>query len=167
MDNVSLYFAGPLGFSEVGRSFMYKEMVPIVLDLGFEVIDPWKLTPDEKIAPITEMPYGAERKAAWEKVNPVIGENNAKGIEKATGMIAILDGTDVDSGTASEIGYGSALGKRILGYKGDFRLTSDNEGSLVNLQVEYFIKKNGGKIITQIADFKPSLKSLFDVALKV
>ena len=33
---------------------------------------------------------------------------------------AVLDGTDVDSGTASEIGYAFAKGKAIVGYRGVF-----------------------------------------------
>ncbi|MBD3270143.1 hypothetical protein GF376_01310 [Candidatus Peregrinibacteria bacterium] len=73
---------------------------------------------------------------------------------------AILE-NDVDSGTASEIGYATALGKSSLGYRGDFRLAADNEGSLVNLQVEYFIHKNGGRIITEIADLREALQKVF------
>ena len=42
--------------------------------------------------------------------------------------MAVLDGTDVDSGTAAEIGYAFARGKLIVGYRGDFRLSADNEG---------------------------------------
>jgi nucleoside 2-deoxyribosyltransferase len=56
----------------------------------------------------------------------------------------------VDSGTAAEIGYAFAMGKPILGYRGDFRLSADNEGSTVNLQVEYFITQSGGQIITEL-----------------
>ena len=62
-------------------------------------------------------------------------------------MLAVLDGTDVDSGTASEIGYAYAKGKPMVGYRGDFRLSSDNEGGVVNLQVQYFILTSGGSIV--------------------
>jgi nucleoside 2-deoxyribosyltransferase len=72
----------------------------------------------------------------------------------------VLDGTDVDSGSAAEVGYAFAKGKPILGYRGDFRLSADNEGSMVNLQVEYFIRQSGGDIITQIADLEKSLKKI-------
>ena len=98
---------------------------------------------------------------ALEKMNYTIGENNDKAINISTGLFAILDGVDVDSGTASEIGYGVGLGKPVLGYRGDFRLSSENEGSIVNMQVEYFIKKSGGKIITQIEELQKELKLLF------
>jgi nucleoside 2-deoxyribosyltransferase len=72
-------------------------------------------------------------------------------------IFAVLDGVDVDSGTAAEIGYGFAKGKKIVGYRGDFRLSADNEGSIVNLQVEYFIKASGGTILTRLADVASAL----------
>ena len=72
-------------------------------------------------------------------------------------MLAVLDGADVDSGTAAEIGYAFARGKRILGYRGDFRLAADNVGSIVNLQVEYFITAGGGEIVTTLAALRDRL----------
>jgi nucleoside 2-deoxyribosyltransferase len=64
----------------------------------------------------------------------------------------------VDSGSAAEVGYAFAKGKPILGYRGDFRLSADNEGSVANLQVEYFIRQSGGDIISQIADLGAALE---------
>ena len=75
-------------------------------------------------------------------------------------VLAVLDGTDVDSGTAAEIGYAFAKGRPILGYRGDFRLSADNEGSTVNLQVEYFITASGGTIFTSV----PGQPDIFDVS---
>ena len=76
------------------------------------------------------------------------------------GVVAVLDGADVDSGTAAEIGYAFARGKLIVGYRGDFRLSADNEGGIVNLQVEYFIRQSGGTIVNRYEDLEPSLLSL-------
>ena len=156
-----LYVASPLGFSEVGRHFMYKKIIPTILSTGHKVLDPWVLTSKVTINEVLAMPYGEERRKKWSELNKIIGENNADAIVQSKGIIAILDGTDVDSGTASEVGFGTALGKKTLGYRGDFRLAADNEGSLVNLQVEYFIHKNGGKIITEIKDLRSSIKEIF------
>jgi nucleoside 2-deoxyribosyltransferase len=50
------------------------------------------------------MPYGTERKAAWRKLNPLIGRMNQTLIDESDFIFAVLDGTDVDSGTAAEIG---------------------------------------------------------------
>jgi nucleoside 2-deoxyribosyltransferase len=75
-------------------------------------------------------------------------------------VVAVLDGVDVDSGTAAEIGYAFARGKLIVGYRGDFRLSADNEGSIVNLQVEYFIRESGGTIVERYEDLESALRPL-------
>ena len=49
-------------------------------------------------------------------------------------VVAILDGCEVDSGTAFEIGYASALGKSVIGLKTDYRTFSNIEN--VNLMIE-------------------------------
>src|SRR6202034_306547 len=100
------------------------------------------------------------------KLDIEIGGNNRAGIDRADMVFAILDGVDVDSGTAAEIGYAFAKGKPILGYRGDFRLSADNEGATVNLQVEYFIRQSGGDIVTRVADLGPPLAKLKAVATK-
>ncbi|MCX5895687.1 MAG: nucleoside 2-deoxyribosyltransferase [Proteobacteria bacterium] len=84
-----------------------------------------------------------------------------RAIEKANGVVAVLDGVDVDSGTASEIGCACARGKPILGFRSDFRLTGDNESCTVNVQVEYFIEKSGGKVVTNLSELKAELKRMF------
>ena len=155
-----VYMAGPLGFSEAGRHFHHAVLVPLVRDLGFEVLDPWTLADGARIAAIQAMPYGPERREAWRALNAVIGETNQAAIDRAHGVVAVLDGVDVDSGTAAEIGYAFARGKLIVGYRGDFRLSADNEGSLVNLQVEFFILRSGGRIVERYQDLGPALQPL-------
>ena len=59
-------------------------------------------------------------------------------IDKSDLIIAILDGSDVDSGTCVEIGYAYAKGKPILGLRTDFR-NSESEG--LNLMVLKTCKK--------------------------
>jgi nucleoside 2-deoxyribosyltransferase len=145
---MKIYMAGPLGFSEAGKSFYYGTLIAEVKRLGYEPIDPWQLTDQAKIDAVEKLPYGPERRDAWRKLNVEIGGNNRSGIDASDMVLAVLDGADVDSGTAAEIGYAFAKGKPILGYRGDFRLAADNEGSMVNLQVEYFIRQSGGDIIT-------------------
>lgn len=161
MKNNKLYIASPLGFSEAGRLFMTEKIFPVITEAGYSIIDPWVLTPQKQIDKVLAMPYGDAKRRAWRKLNVVIGANNRKGIEDSIGLVAVLDGVDVDSGTASEIGYAAALKKPILGYRGDFRLSADNEGSIVNLQVEYFIRSNGGDIIAAISDMKRKLQKIF------
>jgi nucleoside 2-deoxyribosyltransferase len=157
---IRIYMASPLGFSEAGRHFYISVLVPFVKGLGYEVLDPWTLTDPERIAAVGRMPYGPERRDAWRELNREIGANNQAAIDRAQGMVAVLDGVDIDSGTAAEIGYAFARGKRIVGYRGDFRLSADNEGSTVNLQVEFFIRQSGGTIVDRYQDLGPSLRSL-------
>jgi nucleoside 2-deoxyribosyltransferase len=157
---MKIYLAGPLGFSEVGRSYQYTILIPALSRLGHEPLDPWKLTDQHKIDAIVAMPYGAAKRHAWRKLNVEIGDNNRAAINRSEVVFAILDGVDVDSGTAAEIGYAFAKGKPILGYRGDFRLSADNEGAMVNLQVEYFIRQSGGDIVTNIGDALARLQSL-------
>jgi nucleoside 2-deoxyribosyltransferase len=154
-----VYTAGPLGFSEVGRLFHESKMIPCLESLGYLVLDPWKLTPESEIGPVISLPFGKRQADAWRKLNPVIGKNNAVAIQQCDIVVAVLDGVDVDSGTAAEIGYAAALGKRIEGYRGDFRLSCDNIGGTVNLQVEYFIREMGkGSIVSTLSQLERRMK---------
>jgi nucleoside 2-deoxyribosyltransferase len=155
-----IYMAGPLGFSEAGRHFYRSVLVPFVTGLGYDVLDPWAMTDPRTIDAVQRMPDGPDRREAWRKLNREIGATNRAAIDRAHGIVAILDGSDVDSGTAAEIGYAFARGKPIVGYRGDFRLSADNEGATVNLQVEYFIHESGGTIVTRYEELEQSLRSL-------
>lgn len=86
-----------------------------------------------------------------------VGEKNAKAIEFSDGILALLDGTDADSGTASETGCAFAL----VGCRGDFGLTGDNPGSPVNLQVKCFIQKSSGTIVCSIEELAGTLGDVF------
>lgn len=152
-----VYLAGPLGFSEAGKKFCDETLKPAIAKRGIKVLDPWELTPNELINTAQNLPYGQERKDKWTIINSVIGNNNAKAIKKCDFIIAVLDGPDIDSGTAAEIGYGAALGKTTIGYRGDYRISKENDGGIVNLQVEYFIHQNGGEIVTSLSDLEIAL----------
>jgi nucleoside 2-deoxyribosyltransferase len=152
--------AGPLGFSQAGHHFHASVLVPYVRRLGFEVLDPWALAPARTIEAVKRLPYGPRKRDAWRRVNRQIGALNRAAIDRADAVVAVLDGVDVDSGTAAEIGYAFARGKLIVGYRGDFRLSADNEGGTVNLQVEYFIRESGGTIVERYQDLATSLRPL-------
>ena len=157
---IRIYLAGPLGFSEAGRHFYNTVLVPHVRGLGYGVLDPWTLTDARRIRAVQDLPYGSAKREAWRALNLEMGATNRAAIDAARAVVAVLDGTDVDSGTAAEIGYAFARGKLIVGYRGDFRLSADNEGSTVNLQVEYFIRESGGTIVDRYEDLGRSLRAL-------
>jgi nucleoside 2-deoxyribosyltransferase len=155
---MKIYLASPLGFAESTRTFMadlVARLSPVV-----EVLNPWddtRFAEDIKRAPTIVDPV--ERRALLAMINNGLGAKNAEGIREADGMVAVLDGIDVDSGTAAEIGYAYGLGKRIYGLRTDFRLTGENEVSVVNLQVRYFIDDSGGTLVTTVDELLPLLKS--------
>ncbi len=154
---VSIYAAGPLGFSEAGRHFYETVFLPMLKQVGFEVIDPWVLTEQSIIEKASSLPYGEEQRQAWIEANKIIARNNMLGIDRSQIVVAVLDGTDVDSGTAAEIGYAAKSGIPVIGYRGDFRLSADNPGSTVNLQVQFFVELHGGVIATKINDLRDVL----------
>jgi nucleoside 2-deoxyribosyltransferase len=152
-----IYLASPLGFAESTRAYMTElvaQLSPVVT-----VLNPWddtRFAEDIQRAPTIIDP--TERRALLAKINSGLGSKNAESIREAEGMVAVLDGIDVDSGTAAEIGYAYGLGKRIYGLRTDFRLTGENEVSMVNLQVRFFIDESGGTLVTTAGDLLPLLK---------
>lgn len=141
----NFYLASPLGFAA--------STVPFMNDLAerlrkhIEVCNPW----DDTSLDHLYRRYARKEKVYWRdtemaKLNRQVGERNQKAIDNADGMIAVLDGADVDSGTAAEVGYAFAREKLIFGLRTDFRLAGDNPGAIVNLQVEHFILESGGEI---------------------
>jgi nucleoside 2-deoxyribosyltransferase len=153
-----IYLANPLGFSEAGTRFIRDVISPALSGFG-EVVNPFDLIDKKKIEDVMRMPAGMGRIDAWRVLNAEIGKLNQDHIDNSEIVFAVLDGPDVDSGTASEIGYAYAKGKWIIGYRGDFRLSADNEGGVVNLQVEYFIRSSGGTIIFEIAKLEEAFSS--------
>ncbi|MFZ2411633.1 MAG: nucleoside 2-deoxyribosyltransferase, partial [Candidatus Methanoperedens sp.] len=83
----------------------------------------------------------------------IIFNKNVAAIESSDIIVAVIDGTDVDSGTAWEIGYAFAKGKTITGLRTDFR-TLGIEGT-VNLMIERSVI-----LCTSITEFLNRLKSL-------
>jgi len=64
-------------------------------------------------------------------------------------VVAVLDGCDVDSGVAFEIGYAYAKGKPIIGVKTDHRCFSPHEE--VNLMIEVPAKIVIGRTVEEIS----------------
>jgi nucleoside 2-deoxyribosyltransferase len=100
---------------------------------------------------VFELPVGTvERQERLKDVNRKLGARNAQLIDSCDAVLAVLDGSDVDSGTAAEIGYAAAKHKPVVGLRCDHRVTGDNEAALVNLQVEWFIVESGGRLETDL-----------------
>lgn len=157
-----LYVANPLGFSESGREFLYNKLLPIISSQGYGILDPWVLTSQSVIEKAIKLPISQKKVNAWRRANKIIGANNEDAIRRAYGIVAVVDGMEIDSGTASEIGFGYGLGKPILGYRGDFRSAGDNIGSVINLQVEHFISHSPkGRIVFSLEEVSKNLEKVF------
>lgn len=113
----TVYLAAPL-FSEAECEFNRK-ITEELHSIGFNVFLP------------QEDSNNAHDKIDRQKI---IFDKNLKGIERSDILVAVIDGADVDSGTAWEIGYAFAKGKPVIGLRTDFR-TLGIEGT-VNLMIE-------------------------------
>jgi nucleoside 2-deoxyribosyltransferase len=151
MSRKRVYLASPFGFAESTRGFMTTLISSLTAHVDIE--NPWDDTRfEQEFAEIGRLDSFSERQRRLGTINTEIGRSNAERIDRCDAVFAILDGVDVDSGTAAEIGYGFALGKIVCGLRTDFRLAGDNLGAVVNLQVQYFIEASGGSVVTRTED---------------
>lgn len=116
----TIYLAAPL-FSEAEQEFNRK-LRDQITERGFSVF-----LPQEDSNDTTDMRH--KEKQSY------IFQQNLDAIDNSDIIVAILDGgSDVDSGTAWELGYAFANKKPVLALKTDFR-TLGSEG-IVNLMIE-------------------------------
>ena len=142
------YVASPLGFTDSGRHW-YAEVLLPALRTVVDPVDPWALTTREEVEAATQR---GDLRALWLEV----GARNARAIADAELLVAILDGQEADSGTAAEVGYAAALGKRCLGLRTDVRQAGE-PGMALNLQVEAFVVHSGGRVCTTLEDLLSEL----------
>lgn len=140
-----VYVASPLGFTAATREYYERRVLRSLRDAGCVPLDPWAGQEIGQEGGQDGPPDEAGRDAltAW---SLRVGRRNAELIDESDAVLAILDGPDVDSGTAAEVGYAAARGKPIVGVRDDLRQIGDHPGVTVNLQVEYFIRSTGGSI---------------------
>jgi len=147
-----LYLASPLGFSPENTAYANQIKVKLASQ-GFEIFDPWEQKQfAERLENAAREHDYAARIAAFGDIALQIGACNEGGIRWADFLLAVLDGAEVDSGTATEIGFGSALGKKCYGLRTDQRDSGDFVGLPVNLQILHFIERSGGKLFRSIAE---------------
>jgi nucleoside 2-deoxyribosyltransferase len=135
------YVASALGFTEAGV-YYYEHVYLPALATVVTPVDPWALTTAHEVAEARAA--RREREFALE-----IGARNADAIRGCTLLAAHLDGQEVDSGTAAEVGFAAALGLRCFGLRTDMREAGE-PGVSVNLQVEHFIVASGGMLCTRL-----------------
>src|SRR5688572_11142979 len=154
------YLASPLGFAASTQAFMV-ELAAVLGDV-VDIENPWDLGGPElgaAFARANALAGYTERVAALHAIDMGIGAQNEAAIRRSDIVVAILDGVDVDSGTASEIGFAYGLGKRSYGLRTDTRLAGDNLGATVNLQVQYWIEASGGAVYEKVEDLVAALRA--------
>ena len=114
---LKIYLSGPL-FSQADIAWggRVKQFLEEHIK-GVRVIWPHEIAPD---------PAGLQE----------IFQANLRALEDADIMVALLDGPQVDDGTAWEVGWFFSQGKRVLGLRTDLRRAGEADGSKVNLMIE-------------------------------
>lgn len=138
----SIYLASPLGFVPYGARYA-RELVDLVTAKHARALDPWDTPEGERLAQLVTGGAPLDELAA---ANREVAAANQAMLRACDGVLACLDGTTIDDGTASEIGYAAGIGRIITGFRSDLRQSGDNLGTPINLQVAYFIEVSGGAI---------------------
>lgn len=144
------YLASPLGFSPELKPYLEKVKARLV-ELGYEVFDPWAQPFSKEIREASRIENHDERLAAYTRLAQEIGAANENGIRESDTLLAVLDGLEVDSGCAAEIGFAMGIGKPVFGLRTDWR-DSGEFGLPLNLQVLHFIEKSGGTLFRSIEE---------------
>jgi nucleoside 2-deoxyribosyltransferase len=148
---IEVYVASPLGFTASGRLYWRDVVEPSLRAAGVDPLDPWDAESAGWFAAAESLGEPA-RTGRLAEVNELVGARNAELLDRCDGVLAVLDGVDVDSGTAAEIGYATARGRPVVGLRTDLRPGGDNSATPVNLQVAYFIRASGGSICTDVGE---------------
>jgi nucleoside 2-deoxyribosyltransferase len=158
----SVYVASPLGFTEPTRQYYESVLLPALRTAGLSPLDPWENDDPAIAAHVAEVDAAPadHRLESLRKLNGAIGSRNIELLERADIVLAVLDGVDVDSGTAAEIGFAAARATPIIGLRTDQRQTGENEGCSVNLQVEHFILTSGGAMTTSLSAALDQLRAV-------
>ena len=133
---MKFYLAGPLfSMGEISTCLKVKEKL---LNAGIDVLWPGDL-----------LPPGDHSK-------DVIFRSCLDGLKSCDGIVAILDGTQVDDGTSWEIGFGYSRRYTIFGLRTDFRNAGDTKNSMMNAMIEescYGIYRDIDALVADLTEY--------------
>lgn len=153
-----VYVASPLGFAASTKPFL-ESLLRAVQETGAEPVDPWSLPESRLLDEARNLAPGDERLRRLRQANREIAAANESALRSSDVVVAVLDGVDIDSGTAAELGVAYEMKKPIIGLRTDLRRAGENEAAVVNLQVQYFIETSGGAIVRSLDELKAALAS--------
>ena len=147
-----VYLASPLGFSPENKPYLEKVKARLH-QLGCEVFDPWAQPFSKAIREASGIEDYHERIAAFTHLAKEIGVANENAIRECDKLLAVIDGADVDSGTASELGFAAGICKPLYALRTDWR-DSGEFGLPVNLQILHFIEMSSGRLFRSIEEIE-------------
>ncbi|MDR2696506.1 MAG: nucleoside 2-deoxyribosyltransferase [Deltaproteobacteria bacterium] len=136
----TIYQAGPL-FSEAEQTF-HRALSARLREAGHTVIWPGDL--------LTE----AQIEAAGPHAPKLIFTTCHNAIDRCSCMVALLDGPQVDDGTAWEIGYAYARGIPVYGLRTDGRRAGETPHSRVNSMIQGCLAgfaRSAGELVRMLA----------------
>ena len=113
---MKIYLAGPL-FSEAEQNWL-RSLKGELENLGFDAVWPYELFNQAEIATWSD---AASRK---------IMERCKDALVSCDLVVALLDGTQVDNGTAWELGFAHAKGLATVGIRTDARYCGETPGTV-------------------------------------
>lgn len=140
-----IYIAGPL--FTIHQRYFLEDLAEVIKNAGFNVYLPHSENNEADMNMIYD-----------EATKKQIFENDVNAIILSKALIALLDGNDVDSGTAFEIGLAYAFKKPVLGIRTDMRIFLSNMPVNVMIeqacdQIVYINEDNYSKLEDFIYDF--------------
>ena len=131
---VKVYLASPYGFTQSGVEYLHGIRALARDRWKVELLDPWGV---EGFDYAWCLKTASDPRAAkeWNLVGSQAPGKNFEMIRDSDLVVAVLDGSDVDSGVACEIGYAFGRGIPVIGYRSDFRSAGDSIHSKINIQV--------------------------------
>jgi nucleoside 2-deoxyribosyltransferase/predicted secreted protein len=91
--------------------------------------------------------------------NTSIFEENLCALQGSDIVVAIIDGADADSGTAWEMGYAKALGKRVIALRTDFRHVGRHEHVNLMLEQSSTVVSSRDELMQVLARFSTNMSS--------
>ena len=119
---MKIYQAGPL-FTDAERRWHVAFRAELEA-AGHEVVWPGELITDELLRA-----WGADSARR-------VMETDRDALLACDAAVALLDGAQVDDGTAWEIGYACAVGIPVVGIRTDFRRCGDTDAGVVNAMIQ-------------------------------
>ena len=145
----TIYQAGPL-FSEAERDW-HKKLTLRLEKAGHTVVWPGDLLTADQI------------EAAGANGPLLIYNACRKALDRCSAVAALLDGPQVDDGTAWEIGYAVAKGLPVFGIRTDYRQGGDTPHSFANSMIEACLKgvaRNAAELVELLGRNKRDLGPL-------